>query len=230
MQPKDKGIFRHKPANAINKEILHLTRSYLEFCFTHSLEQIITRPTRITDQTATLIDYILTNSPDKVSQSGVVDLGLSDHDVIYWTRKTSLPKSYKHNEIFVRSLKRYSAETFLEILREIVFPNYLTYTCVNDAYSDFIYRFEEAINCTPTSKRIRVKADSKLWFDNQIVSAIQRRDKLYKKFKHSGLETGKDNFKVAKMHLQKMILKKTNLTLKKNYVRIETNQKNSERL
>ena len=36
--------------------------------------------------------------------------------------------------------------------------------------------------------------------------AIQRRDKLYKKFKHSGLETDKDNFKVAKMHLQKMIL------------------------
>ena len=53
-----------------------------------------------------------------------------------------------------------------------------------------------------------MKANSKPWFDNQIVSAIQRRDKLYKKFKHSGLETDKDNFKVAKMHLQKMILKK----------------------
>ena len=129
LQPKDKEIFRHKPANTINKEIPHLTRSYLEFCFTHSLEQIITRPTRITDQTATLIDHILTNSPDKVSQSGVIDLGLSDHDLIYCTRKTSLPKSHKHNEIFVRSLKRYSAEKFLEILREIVFPNYLTYTC-----------------------------------------------------------------------------------------------------
>ena len=46
------------------------------------------------------------------------------------------------------------------------------------------------------------------WFDNQIVSAIQRWDKLYKTFKHSGLETDMDNFEVAKMHLQKMILKK----------------------
>ena len=126
LQSKDKEIFRHKPANTINKEILNLTRSYLEFCFTHSLEQIMTRPTRIFDQTATLIDDILTNSPDKVSQSGVIDLGLSDHDLIHCTRKTSLPKSHKHNEIFVHSLKRYSAERFLEILREIVFPNYLT--------------------------------------------------------------------------------------------------------
>ena len=59
-----------------------------------------------------------------------------------------------------------------------------------------------------TSKKIRVKADSKSWFDNQIMPAIQRRDKLYKKFKHSGLETDKDNFKITKMQLQKMILKK----------------------
>ena len=79
---------------------------------------------------------------------------------------------------------------------------------MNDAYSDFIYTFVEAINFIAPSKKIRVKANSKPWFDNQIVSAIQRRDKLYKKFKHSGLETDKDNFKVAKMHLKKMILKK----------------------
>ena len=104
-------------------------------------------------------------------------------------------------------MKRYSAEKFLEILREIVFPNYLTYACVNDVYSDFTYRFVEAINFIAPSKKIRMKADSKPWFDNQIASAIQRRDKLHKNFKHSSLKTDKDNFKVAKMHLQKMIPK-----------------------
>ena len=75
----------------------HLTRSL--GCFTRSLEQVIPIPTRVTDQTSTLIDHILTNSPDKVSQSGVIDLGLSDHNLSYYTRKTSLPKSHKHNEI-----------------------------------------------------------------------------------------------------------------------------------
>ena len=162
------------------------------------------RPTRITDQTATLNDHILTNSPNKVSQSGVIDLRLSDHDLIYCTRKTSLPNSYKHNEIFLRSMKRYSTEKFLEILREIVFPNYLTYTCVNDAYSDNIFRFVGAINFITPEKRIRVKANSKPRFDNEVVSAMQ----IQEKFKHSGLETDKYHFKVTKMHLQKMILKK----------------------
>ena len=180
LQHKDKEIFKHKSANNINKEIRHLTRSYLEFCFTHSLEQIITRPTRVTDQSAaTLIDHILTNSPNKVSHSGVKDLGLSDHDMIYCTRKTSPPKSHKHNDIFVRTIKRYSVEKFLEIIREFVFPNY---TCVNDAYSDFMYRFARAINFIAPSKNIRLRTNSKPWFVKEIVSAIQRRDKLYKKF------------------------------------------------
>ena len=120
-------------------------------------------------------------------------------------------------------MKRYSAKNFLEILRKIVFPNYLTYICVNDAYSDFIYRIVEAINFIAPSKKIRVKANSKSWFDNQIVSAIQRRDKLYKKFKHSSLETDKDNFKVAKMDLQKMILKK-----KKSYFEEELGKKRNK--
>ena len=69
-QPEDKEIFRHKSVNTINKEIPHLTRSYLELCFTHFLEQIITRPTRVIDQTATFIDPILTNSPDRATVLG----------------------------------------------------------------------------------------------------------------------------------------------------------------
>ena len=52
-----------------------------------------------------------------------------------------------------------------------------------------------------------MKANSEPWFDNQIVTAIKSGIN-YQKFKHSGLETDKDNFKVAKMYLQKMILKK----------------------
>ena len=123
--PKDKEVFRQKSVNTINKEIPHLTGSYLKLCFTHSLEQKITRPTRATDQTVTLINHILTNSPDKVTQLGVICIGLSYHDLIYCTRKTSLPKSHEPNEIIVCSMNRYSTEKFLEFLRKIIFANYL---------------------------------------------------------------------------------------------------------
>ena len=61
-----------------------------------------------------------------------------------------------------------------------------------------------------------MKTNSKSWVENQVMPVIQRRNKLCKKFKHFGVETDKDNFKDVKMHLQKMILKKKSLTLKKN--------------
>ena len=131
MQSKDKEIFSNKFPNTTIKGTPHLTRIYLEFCFTHSLDQIIKRSTRVTDHTTTLIDHILSRKP------GI--------DLLYCTRKISLPKTHKHNLILVYSMKRYSAERYFEILRKMVFPNFLTYTCVNDAYSDFIYRFEKAI-------------------------------------------------------------------------------------
>ena len=47
-----------------------------------------------------------------------IGLGLSDHNLIYCTRNTSVPKSHKHNEIFVCSMRKYSAEKVLEDLRE----------------------------------------------------------------------------------------------------------------
>ena len=50
-------------------------------------------------------------------------------------------------------MKRYSAEKFLENPKEIVFPNHLTYTGVNDAPSDFIYRFLEAIDSIALAKK-----------------------------------------------------------------------------
>ena len=68
---KDKKFFRNKSANTANKEIPHLTRSYLEFCFMHSLEQLITRPARVTDPTETLIDhkYLRTHLTKSVNQA-----------------------------------------------------------------------------------------------------------------------------------------------------------------
>ena len=43
-----------------------------------------------------LIDHILTNSAEKIIQSGVIEVRLSDHGLIYWSGKTSLLKLNKH--------------------------------------------------------------------------------------------------------------------------------------
>ena len=58
-------------------------KAYKEFCAVHGLTQIINKPTRITENTSTLLDHILTNSTEKNSQFGVLDIGLSDHQIFF---------------------------------------------------------------------------------------------------------------------------------------------------
>ena len=125
----------------------------MDSCFSFSLEQLISIPTRVTGKTATLMNHVLTNSSQKVSQCGVIVLGISDHDPVYCTRKTPSLKPNKHNDISVRSMKNYTKEKFLELLRKTDFPN--------KAYQDFIFKLSEVTDLLCPSRKLRLKANSK---------------------------------------------------------------------
>ena len=58
-----------------------LVSQYKLFCQRYYLEQIIKHPTCTTCSSSIPIDHILTNSREKVSQSGVIDIGISDHHI-----------------------------------------------------------------------------------------------------------------------------------------------------
>ena len=73
-------------------------------------------------------------------------MGLSDHELIYCSRKESLLKSNVHNEISIKSVKHYSDEIFVEKLRSIKFPGYSNHTCMNDARQDFITKFLSVVD------------------------------------------------------------------------------------
>ena len=120
---------------------------------TNGLKQIINNPTRITDTTESLLDHILVNTPNKISQSGVISKGFSDQDLIYCTRKHFKTKSGKHNSIKIRSMKNYSKELFLEELSKLAFPDYSTFQCVNTTYSDFISKLMTVIDQNSSNKR-----------------------------------------------------------------------------
>ena len=71
------------------------------------------------------------------------------------------------------------------------------------------------INFVVPIRTLRVKSNTKLWFDIEILNAIRNRDKHYKKFKWSIKKTGKGNFKCKKRLLKKLITKKTLFCRKK---------------
>ena len=97
-------------------------------------------PTRVTCETSTLIDHILINSDEKISQYGVIDIGISDHQMIYCTRKLVRNKTGESKYIESRSLKNYSVDVYESALRDLDFSNYETFTDIDLAYSDFIQK------------------------------------------------------------------------------------------
>ena len=102
-----------------------LLKSYVETLLASGLNQLIEKLTRMTWHAVSLIDHILTNSKEKVRNYGVISNGISDHDFIYCTRKTkSVIKAGKHNNISMRSYRKYSKESLLERLRKKIFQTF----------------------------------------------------------------------------------------------------------
>ena len=103
-------------------------------------------------------------------------------------------------------MKNYTKEELLKLLRKTAFHN-CTFTCLNKAYQDFIFKVSEVIDLFCPSKKLQFKANWKLWTDSETVSVIRRKDKLFKKYKKLGLDKDKEHFRLAKM-TQKAISKR----------------------
>ena len=191
-----------------------VAKKYAQICSTLGLKQLIKHPTRITCHTSSLIDHIITNCEEKVTQSGVIDTSLSDHQLIFCTRKIKRVKTNNHKQISFRSLKNYSMENFERELKNIALPNYEKFSDVNSAYNDIVNKITQVINNLAPYKTIRVKNQSSEWFDGEFAEQISNRDKLFKKFKKSKLHIDELIYKEAKNTVQRLIKEK-----KKNFSR-----------
>ena len=93
-------------------------------------------PTRVTCSTSSLINHVLTTFPKSVSQQGIIDVGLSHHQLTYCIRKFSRTKLGTNKQITFFSLKKYTAEVYKEALGKVYFPNYENFSDVNKAYEN----------------------------------------------------------------------------------------------
>ena len=143
-----------------NKSIPSDVISYYEFCTVFSLHQLIRVPTRITCNSATIIDHMLESYPERFTQQGIIDVGLSDHQLIFCTRKLSRIKRGVHKHVKFRSFKHYSADLFKETLTSINVPNYLNFNEASEAYDDFIQKIMAAIDKVAPIKERKIKHNS----------------------------------------------------------------------
>ena len=75
--------------------------------WSHSLEtfdfsQLVKEPTRVTAHSATLIDHVYTNQPNKITEGFVPKNALSDHYPVCFTRYTSKLLTKKRNQNIIK--------------------------------------------------------------------------------------------------------------------------------
>ena len=84
-------LFRRK-----TPEDTYLGRKLLKVLNSYNMKNIINKPTRITADTSTIIDQIITSDKSKIKLHDCYDTGISDHHIVYAIlnlyRKRSWPK------------------------------------------------------------------------------------------------------------------------------------------
>ena len=163
-----------------------LTRKLKEFSDTCNFTQLMQDYTRVTENSKTTIDLILASDYTNISQSCVIDIGLSDHCMIYCTRKLKRDYIGKHNNVTFRSMKGYSKAEF-------------------GAWNRFKTVFVNIIDTLAPMKRVRLKQRSEPWFDETISNCIKIRDQLLSGFKKSNCTTKFTEYKKVRNYTQRLI-------------------------
>ena len=98
-----------------------------------NLQQIIKDPTRVTDTSSTL-DHVIVNNAERICQSGVLPLGLSDHMVTYCSRTVIRRGISTHRTIRIRFLEHYTSDKLNQILASFDWTDIMNCTNVDYAW------------------------------------------------------------------------------------------------
>ena len=166
------------------------------------LHEVIHQPTRITSNSATLIDNLLVTEQDCVKCSGVVDFpGISDHCMVYMAYNLKRPK-FKPVTITRRDFRNFDKDNFRQDMELAPWGNVLTIdedgseisiddkvTIVENIYKEFMDKhapFKEAIIKRP------VKSS---WMTDDILEIMDTRDKYKNMFNRYKVDYFNDRYK-----------------------------------
>ena len=133
---------------------------------------------------ATLIDHVYTNQPDKITECFVPITALTDHYPVCFTRHTSQLQTKKrnHNSIKYRSFTIFENSAFLEDLNTEIEKFKCTKSDSNMNFSTWNALFSSVLNKHAPIKEKRVKrAKKSVWLTEEITSAQKNRNYYHKK-------------------------------------------------
>ena len=157
------------------------------FLTRYNLTQVISEPTRVTDNSKTLIDLIITNNEKSIISSNVSP-SIADHNEI--SCKINVKKSRaKVRKVTARCHKNYNPEVFQsEILKMSSTLDMIFHTNnVDNQVEIFTKCFLEALNKCAPIRTMKTKRVSNKWMTEELKKEMQIKNDLQKELKNKNL-------------------------------------------
>ena len=161
------------------------TSDFLDMIYTHGVFPLITKPTRVTETSATLIDHILTNNFDIHSHhvQGILCTSISDHYSIFHIATNAQRVAGKHNSgppKLTRNYTKKNIEKFVNELRNTNWDNIMLLDDVKTAYSTFQSKISHIYDsCFPMKPMSKQYFNNKPWLTPVLKESIKVKNKLY---------------------------------------------------
>ena len=160
--------------NSSTKKVIELIKPY-------GLRQLIKSPTRYSNDKNSLIDVIFTNS-DFISNSGVSDVNLSDHQLILTTRKKAKIKKVKCT-FTGRSYRNYNRNVFQNEITNADWTLFNNEPTVKGKWKEMLNIIYKSIDTMCPVKTFRVKQEKEQWITPPLLELIKDKDNAMKRAK-----------------------------------------------
>ena len=169
--------------NLMNHHCHSITGEFLDALYSNMFFPLITRPTRITSHSATLIDNIFVNQFFDSSRSGLLFTDISDHLPIFFIHFDS-SFSAPTETALVRDINQVNTAKFLSQLVTIDWSQFVTLDDTNNAYNSFLKQYSKIYDSCFPMKKVKVSNYrlSKPWLSKGLLKSIRTKNKLYKQY------------------------------------------------
>ena len=167
----------------------------------------ITKPTRITCKSATLIDNILANRLNEDDLSGILYTDLSDHLPIFAIKRDTVLKQ-KLEKVKRRQITPENIALMIEDLSQESWHKIDTFNDPNESYSFFHQKLKHFYDKAFPLKLSTIKENkmkTKPWLTKGLLKSLKTKDKLYKKSIKTPTAENKFKFKQYRNKLNHLL-------------------------
>ena len=160
-----------------------LTNDYLEDLFSFGLLPVITRPTRITSTSATLLDNITVQNKSRRHDAGIILSYISDHFPTFYIDQTKvLPQKLKEFTTF--KINNETQSTLNTLLKDMSFQSVLSESEPQAAFNNFFELYSTATSLAFPKVTVKPKAMQfapSPWMTAGLLKSCKSKQKLFNK-------------------------------------------------